>query len=429
MTTEARPAEKNWPPFLFLVLSALGSLLYLILALTLGVLALVAYFGDRANTASAVSSSLLAWSALFFAILFVPIIILSINQLRGRSGPAWLDETQPFYKKALSGLLVAWPLAIVLGWWVAERPLVSVFFLGPINVLVAGVPVLGIYVLSRRKLQSGPRSRKWRIFGFSLGFTPVVIIIVEIIALLGVLLVVALLLAELVSVNPALEYALQAVLADISAGVDLETLIHLHGDILKQPVVIFGLLAVIAGIMPLIEEILKPLVLWTLAGRDLTDQEGFTAGLITGAAFTLMENLLYFSMAYSAGDWLFSVMLRSTTGVLHMLGSGLVGLGLARAWRDGKWPFLALTLSGAVVFHSAWNAVALVASGAPVLLFGMDPTFWQQFVFLLPLLALLVAAIITMYLINRKLQKQQALSGQGLVRDDPPVEPHQLIDA
>jgi RsiW-degrading membrane proteinase PrsW (M82 family) len=404
-------------------------LLYLTQALTLGVLSLVAYFGDQANTASAVSNSLLAWSSLFFALLFVPVIIFSVNRLRGRPGPAWLDGNLPLYKKVFLGLLIAWPLVVLLGWWVAGRPLASVFFLGLINILVAGVPVLEIYLLSRQKLQSGPQSRKWRIFSFSLGFTPWVVIIVEIIALLGAFLVVGLLLAYQISVYPALEYELQAMLSDVSTGLDLDTIIHLHGDVLNQPIVVFGLMAVIAGIMPLIEEIVKPLALWALAGHNLTDQEGFVAGLITGAAFTLMENLLYFSMAYSAEDWLFSAILRSTTGVLHMLGSGLVGLGLARTWRKGRWPFLALTLFSAIIFHSAWNAIALVASGAPVLLFGVAPTFWEQFVFLLPLLALLAAAITIMYFINRKLQKQQALQVQELAQDDSNLELHQVIDA
>ncbi len=48
---------------------------------------------------------------------------------------------------------------------------------------------------------------------------------------------------------------------------------------------IFGVLAVISGIVPLIEEILKPIALWSLVGKDLTDQEGFVAGLLSGAGF------------------------------------------------------------------------------------------------------------------------------------------------
>ncbi|MDY6872720.1 MAG: PrsW family glutamic-type intramembrane protease [Chloroflexota bacterium] len=405
--TEVRPTEKSWITILFLMLGVLGLLLYLTQALTMGVMSLMAYFGEQANTASAVSNSLLAWSSLFTGLLFIPVVILSIKKLRGQPEPEWLDETRPFYKKAFLALLIIWPVVILLGMWISGEALLSVFVLGLFNILVAGVPVLAIYTLSRQKLQSGPSARKWRLFSFSLGFTPWAVILVEVIALLGVFLVAALLVAFQITFHPALEFELQAIFSDISTGMSLEMILQQYGDLINQPIVIFGLVAIIAGIMPLIEEILKPLALWMLAGRGLTDQEGFVAGLITGAAFTLMENLLYFSMAYTSEEWVFSALLRSTTGVLHMLGSGLVGLGLARTWRKGDWPFLAITFSGAVLFHSAWNAIALVASGAPILLFGAEPTFWEQFVFMLPLFFLLIAAVITMILINRKLRKEQ----------------------
>ncbi|MCB2214311.1 PrsW family intramembrane metalloprotease [bacterium] len=425
--TEARPAEKSWITILFLVLGVLGALLYLTQALTMGVMSLAAYFGDQANTASAVSNSLLAWSSLFTGLLFIPVVLLSINKLRGRQEPAWMDDSRPFYKKALLALLVVWPVTVLLGMWISGEPMLSTFILGLINILVAGIPVLEIYILSRQKLNSGPTARKWRLFSFSLGFTPWAVILVEVMALLGVFLVVALLVAFQITFQPALEFELQAIISDISSGLSLEMVLQQYGDLINQPVVIFGLVAVIAGIMPLIEEILKPLALWVLAGRGMTDQEGFVAGLITGAAFTLMENLLYFSMAYTSGEWVFSALLRSTTGVLHMLASGLVGLGLARTWRKGDWPFLTLTFSAAVLFHSAWNAIALVASGAPVLLFGPEPTFWEQFVFMLPLFVLLIAAVITMHLINRKLRKEQDLSEAELPKTDPDQDAQQII--
>jgi hypothetical protein len=425
--TDTRPAEKNWVTILFLVLGVLGILLYITQALTMGVMSLVAFFGDQANTASAVSNSLLAWSALFSALLFIPVVILSINRLRDRPDPAWLDENLPSYKKAFLGLLIAWPLVVLLGMWVSGKTMLSALILGLVNIMVAGVPILEIYVLSRQKLESGPTARKWRLFSFSLGFTPWVVILVEVIALLFVFLIVALLVAFQVTFHPALEYELQALFSDISAGMGLEMILQMHGDLLNQPIVIFGLLAVLAGVIPLIEEALKPLAVWALAGRDLTDQEGFVAGLITGAAFALMENLLYFSMAYSSGEWVFSAILRSTTGVLHMLGSGLVGLGLARTWRKGEWQFLAINFSGAVLFHSAWNAIALVASGAPVILFGVEPTFWEQFVFLLPLFTLLIAAVTTMYFINRRLQKQQNTQDREPAQLEPEQEQQPII--
>ena len=76
-----------------------------------------------------------------------------------------------------------------------------------------------------------------------------------------------------------------------------------------------------------------------LAGKGLTDQEGFVAGLLCGAGFALLENLLYFMNVGTAEEWLFMVIGRAGTGVLHMFGSALMGWGLARTWREGKGGF------------------------------------------------------------------------------------------
>ena len=174
---------------------------------------------------------------------------------------------------------------------------------------------------------------------------------------------------------------------------------------------IFGALAVLSGIIPLIEEILKPLALWGLAGRDLTDQEGFVAGLLSGAGFALLENLLYFTNILTAEGWSFMVIGRAGTGVLHMFSSGLVGWALARAWRSGKWPFLGGMTLLAVAFHGLWNAFALLGGLGPSLVYGTNPTLGQQLLFYLPLILLFLIEVSALVLINRHFRKDQSLSG------------------
>jgi len=160
--------------------------------------------------------------------------------------------------------------------------------------------------------------------------------------------------------------------------------------------------------MPMIEEILKPIALWALAGRKITPREGFVGGLLCGAGFALMENVLYFSMVISAEDWLFTAIGRAGTGVLHMLASGLVGWGLAKVWQEGKWIVLAWTTLAAIIFHGLWNALALVAGVAPLYVYGAEPTFGQTILFYAPLILLLILASIALYLLNHHFQRQQA---------------------
>jgi hypothetical protein len=120
-----------------------------------------------------------------------------------------------------------------------------------------------------------------------------------------------------------------------------------------------------------------------------------------------MENLMFFASVMTPDEWLFGAFTRSTTGVLHMLGSGLVGWGLARAWQDGKWGVLGRNLLLAITFHGLWNAFALLGGVGPLLVFGEDATVWQNLLFYIPLILILLLAFISLLLINRHFRKGQ----------------------
>ncbi|MBG0770515.1 MAG: PrsW family intramembrane metalloprotease [Anaerolineaceae bacterium] len=402
--------EKRWQTILALILSALGILYFLLQAFGIGIFWLVSLFDTQTGTIENVSNSLLVWASLLSALLLIPTLWLSINRLRDKPAPVWLDGHKPWIRTLILVSVLVWPAVIALGWLIAGNPGLAVFILGPVNILVAVIPVVSAYFLAQRKLSAGSIDRKWRIFGFSLTITPFLIIILEGIALLAVGVLIFALLVVLASVFPTFAQTLTDLsdqLANIRAtGLTDEML----NELLTHPMVIFGLLAAISGLVPMIEEILKPIALWSLLGRNLTDQEGFVAGLLSGAGFALMENLLYFTNVATSQDWLTMAIGRAGTGVLHMFGSGLVGWGLARAWRKGKWPFLGLMLVLAITTHGVWNALAMAGGVAPELVFGSDVTVGQQILFYLPLLFLLLLQVLILYLINRHFQKTQSAS-------------------
>ena len=409
--TTPHPPEKRWQTILALILSALGIIYFLVQVWGGGMLWLVNLIDPQTGVAENVPNGLLVWASLLSALLLVPVFWLSFNRLAGKPAPALLDGQRPHVRVILRVSLLAWPLVLALGWLVAGRPGLAVWLLGPINILAAGIPVVWIYALAQRRLEAGPIERKWRIFGFSLTVSPVVIVLAEVLAL-AVLGIAALVLAlVLASLNPSFSQELETLVQQISASQDVEVILQLLEPYLMRPAVIFGALAVLSGIIPLIEEILKPLALWGLAGRDLTDQEGFVAGLLSGAGFALLENLLYFTNILTAEGWLFMVIGRAGTGVLHMFSSGLVGWALARAWRSGKWPFLGGMTLLAVAFHGLWNAFALLGGLGPSLVYGTNPTLGQQLLFYLPLILLFLIEVSALVLINRHFRKDQSLSG------------------
>jgi len=413
----AETPGKDWRLILLFAGSLLGSLYFLFQALSLFVFWLVSFVGGTFSIAETIPFSLLAWSSILSGSLLMPVVLHSYYRMRHLPLPKWLDLSDPRVGKWVVRLILLWPLFVFLGWLVAGRPSVAGFLLGPINLIVAGLPILWIYHTARKDLKAGSQLRQWTIFGFSLTVMPVIVILVELAAFLVLALAAGVWIGVNVSQNPQLERELMYIVNQFMiAGQDMDALVLLMKPYILQPTVIFWAVAIIGGIMPIIEEIVKPLAIWVLAGRNISPQEGFVSGLLCGAGFALMENVLYFSMAITTEDWLFMAIGRAGTGVLHMLASGLVGWGLARAWQHGKWQFLGLTSLGAFLLHGIWNAVALVVGVAPMFIFGPETTFWQTLLFHSPVILMLGLSVLGMVRIHHHLKK--AVDGDSSRSDD-----------
>lgn len=124
-------------------------------------------------------------------------------------------------------------------------------------------------------------------------------------------------------------------------------------------------LLVIVILIPLVEEIFKPLALWFFIKKQWSPAEGFSAGLICGAAFALVESLTAV-VSVTQDNWLPTLIARVGTGLLHILASGLTGWALVSAWRDRKFIRLAVTYLISALLHGTWNFFAI--------LYGLDNT-------------------------------------------------------
>ena len=92
-----------------------------------------------------------------------------------------------------------------------------------------------------------------------------------------------------------------------------------HGNVLLY---MFLLVSVIA---PLVEEGVKPLAVIALIGRLNSAAEAFMLGLACGIGFDLIETSGYISMGYRT--WVDVAIERSSAGLLHGFGAGMVALG------------------------------------------------------------------------------------------------------
>jgi membrane protease YdiL (CAAX protease family) len=402
---EENSSKKNWLTYLTLGLSALGIAFFLVQALTLGIVLLTILVSGQAEPIEIIPVALLSWSALLSGSLLLPAFILSLHQLQGKVGPDWLKTRT--IRNIVQWVILIWPGVVALGWLIVGSPWAAIFLLGPINILVAGLPVLWVFNTGSRKLTGGSRIRQWRIFGFSLTVMPTLVILVELAAVLVLAVFGGLYLANRMSVDPGLERELTRLIEQIAASAqDVDKILAMLEPYFLQPSVLFLATAVMGGVMPIIEEVVKPIALWPLADREMTPQEGFVGGLLCGAGFALTENILYFTIALTAEDWLFIAIGRAGTVVLHMLASGLVGWGLAKTWRSGKWGAQALLSLGAFLLHGLWNTLALFVGVAPGALLDSEPSFGQTMLFNLPIILLLLISLAGIIWINRYFNKK-----------------------
>ncbi len=409
--------SQNWRTIITLALSAFGVLFFLIQSLALGVFWVTELVNPQVDIYQSISTGLFVWASLLGGVILLPVLLLSITKVRGQPIPTWLDIRRPIVGKIVMWLLLAWPVIVFLGWIVAGTPKVAVFLLGPINLLVVGIPILWVYTTAKKKLKTGSPIRKWRIFSASFALTPIVIIAAEIFALLVLAVAAGIWVGYRISVDPSFERELMYIVNQVSiAGNDLDKILQLLEPYLLNPAVSIWAIVIVGGVIPVIEETLKPLALWSLAGRKITPREGFISGVLCGAGFALMENILYATTAIGAEDWLFMAIGRAGTGLLHMLASGLVGWGLARLWRGGKLVLSGLTILGAFLLHGVWNTITLISGLAPTFVYGPEVTIPQTLLFYSPVILLFLLSALGLFLIRRHFLKELAV--ENLVTEE-----------
>jgi hypothetical protein len=142
--------------------------------------------------------------------------------------------------------------------------------------------------------------------------------------------------------------------------------------------VLFLSFAFISVLVPLVEESLKPIGVWFLAGQKITPAMGFGYGVISGAGFGLFENL---GNTSAGGDtWALLAATRITTLLLHCFTAGLVGWALASAWSQRRYLRLGVAFAIAVLIHGLWNGMAILslASSLPDMVNISIPTSYQR---------------------------------------------------
>jgi hypothetical protein len=295
----------------------------------------------------------LMWVCALVCLLVAPSIVLAIMRLSGKPLPAWQWRGS---FKAASWAMLAWPFAIAAGARISHSGTLDWLFLPPLQILAVALPLWWLIEFGRHGLPGSGPQRSWGILSAGLLVSPTVATIVELLVMGLVLLV----FVVWFSSQPGAAEQMTLLAQRLSnAGSDPDVLMRILRPIAMTPTVLISIILVTSGLVPLIEELVKPLGLWVLVGKKLTPAQGFLFGLLSGAAFALLESLGTIATP-SGQDWLAVVLGRTGTGMLHTVTTGLMGWALASTWQDGRYLRLAGTYLLAAGLHGLWNLFGVV---------------------------------------------------------------------
>jgi len=348
----------NWKSLFQLVLSALAALLLLGVAALVAMTGIVQYFNQGSGSMDLTQSFMVAASLAFAGVLVLPSAWYAWKNLAYPGPePKLRPEPKGFGTILTLLVLVVVPGALWLGNWVSQYDQLAWFVLPILNIIANGLPAFWLVYIGIRGLNPGSPRRQWGVFASGLVLSPAIILIMELLALIGYG-VLAILWAVY---NPSITSELQVLIPRLqSVAPNQEAILRILLPLLLRPGILFAAFAFISVIVPIIEEALKPIGVWFLAGQKLTPAQGFAFGVLCGAGFGLFENLGNTSGGSEA--WAILASARITTLLLHCLTTGMVGWALASAWGQRRYLRLGVTYAFAVVLHGLWNGMAVLSS-------------------------------------------------------------------
>ena len=322
--------------------------------------------------------------------LLLPSTIYSFRRILGK-------EPVPFKISHRWGLTIFFfpPMLAAGGWAVANGPgwlALSALLLGTL-LLVAWLLWIAL-----RDLQPGSAQRAWGAFGSGLAATPALAFILEAIGLVAVIL----LLTVYVEVNPALADAVNA-LQNVSAE-NPDQLVQSLAPFFNDPFVLFSILISLSFFVPLIEELLKPLAVYLLMGRKLSEAQGFALGALSGAGYALVENLTLNTQP----ETLFLVAVaRIGASAMHIFTAALSGYALVRAKNTKRILPLLGILALNITLHGLWNGMVLLSAASES--GGGGPVVAAISSFAVPvMLSVTLGSLIFMYIMNRSMHRTPA---------------------
>jgi len=348
-----QPNPDHRRDILVLLFSIPGMLGLLARSAYLAVTGILSY--DPGTVTGLAGSMLDALSMLFCAALFLPVLVTTLKRLKGKEIlPATIRPVK-FWQVAL--LAATWVVVVIAGAVLASLYTYGWAVAAPLFLLGISLPILSLAWVGAGGLPCGSRRRLWSSFGFGMVGGTFTALLLEYLVV-GITIVIMGILAMM---NPELRTIIDQIktqVANAKAG-DLQALLTGLAPTITNPLVILSILVFAAVLTPLIEEAVKPAIIWFLGKHLHSPAEGFVMGALCGAGFAMMEGLLAASSATQM--WGFGLAGRAAASLMHITSSGVLGWGIASFQLEKRYGRLALTYLLSVGMHGLWNASAVMA--------------------------------------------------------------------
>jgi hypothetical protein len=249
--------------------------------------------------------------------------------------------------------ILAFPPLLALGYVVSSVPALAFLLLPVLHVVVVAIPIAWMAYLGVRGLPLGSEQRAWGVFGAGLTLGPALIMLLEGLVIGGMA---ALAIVYMIG-RPDLAMEMQRLSIQLQrVQQDEEAVLSMLTPYLQNPRIIFSVIAFASVFVPIIEEALKPVGVWLLAGRNMTPQAGLAMGVLSGAGYALMESLL---LAANSNQWSGLMVARIGTSAMHIFNTGVMGYAIVLAVRRRRYLQLGLTYLGVIALHGLWNAITM----------------------------------------------------------------------
>lgn len=349
------------------VLSGLAALALLGSAVTLALTSVISIGRDAG---SITPMFMVTVSAGMLGLLLLPSAVTALAKMIGKPFQPRAFLRRPLPVIAFTPLL--WVLVLAGGNWISGNANIEGFFLPVMHLLAVGLPILWFLALVLRDLPSGSPQRRWGSFATGAAGVTTLAILAEILLVFVLVVILIVFVASRPDVMAEIERLAQR-MTNLQTNPD--AMLRVLAPWVQKPLVAGAALLFMAGMVPFIEELLKPLAVLLLCRRHLTPTDGFVVGLLCGAGFAMAESLGA-SSSLSGDQWLPIVAARSGTALMHMLTAGLTGWALTATWLDGKWLRAAGAYLLAVLFHAVWNTISLLMGVKTLLSFSPDTAKW-----------------------------------------------------